>query len=476
MVAQTRRWSGSERTARRAALLTATLGLALLLSVGGLGWERVRSTPAWIGLSSGTVALGAAGQVREVPTGSGQVLPGTRVLRGPGSTGRAAAERAWLAAGTVPAVPELGGPDLARGALLDLHVLSQNYGVPVAGWDGPWRYVWPRDSALAAAALARTGHLDDAERVLDFLQRVQPASGVFQARYLPDGSGVPDDRGVQLDGTGWALWASAQVADALPPADRPGFVQRHQDLIARSRAAALRAIDNRDGLPPASADYWEVPERRTTLATAALIRAGLAAAARLERYAGNPAAAQRSADEADRLGATISRRFGPDGYPRRLGGSARSVDLGVAFLLPPFSASVDPQVLGPFRAAAGRMERPGGGLAPGGSWRRDGVSWTTATSSYALAAAASGDRAGAVDRLRWLQAHRTAEGSLPEKVLADGQPAAVAPLAWTAAAVILTADALSATSVTTPPAVDPPLVVTAESAVEAVTPPLRAER
>ena len=71
------------------------------------------------------------------------------------------------------------------------------------------------------------------------------------------------------------------------------------------------------------------------------------------------------------------------------------------------------------------------------------MSWTTATSSYALAAAASGDREVALDRLRWLAAHRTPEGSLPEKVLADGRPAAVAPLGWTAAAVVLAADELA---------------------------------
>ena len=112
----------------------------------------------------------------------------------------------WLAAGTVPQVTGLDG-DLVRAALLDLHLLSRAHGVPVAGWTTAWRHVWPRDSAFAASALARTGHLADAERILDFLARVQPVSGLFQARYLPDGSGVPDDRGVQLDGIGWALWA-----------------------------------------------------------------------------------------------------------------------------------------------------------------------------------------------------------------------------------------------------------------------------
>jgi glucoamylase len=89
------------------------------------------------------------------------------------------------------------------------------------------------------------------------------------------------------------------------------------------------------------------------------------------------------------------------------------------------------------------MLRPAGGLAPGGSWRRDGVSWTNATASRAMTAAFLGRRDEALARLRWLDQHRTAAGSLPEKVLPDGQPASVSPLAWTAAAVVIMADQLA---------------------------------
>jgi glucoamylase len=344
----------------------------------------------------------------------------------------------------VPVVPGLGpDSDLVRGALLDLHVLTETYGVPVAGWTGPWRYVWPRDAAFAAVAFARTGHGDDAERVLDFLGRVQPPSGVFQARYLPDGSGVPDDRGTQLDGAGWALWATAGVADALPPGRRAAFVAEHRALVDRSTDAALAAIAGPSGLPPASPDYWEVSERRTTLATAAVLRAGLEAAVRLQVFAGDGRAAARASAGEARLSAAIARDFAPHGYPRHLGGRSASVDLGVALLLPPFADAVDPDAYARFESAPARLARPGGGLAPGGSWRRDGVSWTPTTATWALVAASSGDRPQALSRLRWLADHRTAAGSLPEKVLADGRPAAVAPLSWTAAAVVLTADQLA---------------------------------
>ena len=71
------------------------------------------------------------------------------------------------------------------------------------------------------------------------------------------------------------------------------------------------------------------------------------------------------------------------------------------------------------------------------------MSWTNATASRAMTAAFIGEREEAVARLRWLDQHRTAAGSLPEKVSPDGQPAAVSPLAWTAAAVVITADELS---------------------------------
>jgi GH15 family glucan-1,4-alpha-glucosidase len=315
--------------------------------------------------------------------------------------------------------------------------------VPVAGWSDPWRYVWPRDSAVVAAAFARTGHYADAERILNFLQRVEPESGLFQARYLPDGSGVPDDRGVELDGVGWALWATEQVAAELAEAQRPAFVQRHRLLLDRSTEAALNSIDNASSLPAPSADYWEVKEKRLTLATAAMVCAGLQSSAELYRVIGDDHQARAAAAGVTRLRAAINNNFGRDGYPRHLGGRSDSADLGIDFLLPPMTSIVDQTVVSAWDQAPLLMARPGGGLAPGGSWRRDGISWTNVTASRAMTAAFIGHHDEAVARLRWLDQHRTAAGSLPEKVLPNGQPASVSPLAWTAAAVVITADQLS---------------------------------
>jgi glucoamylase len=421
--------------------LTACLCLLLIVMISSSGLVAHRNLDTTIPLDAVAVAVGPDGALVEVAAAD-ELIPGTRVLAGmPDSLDLAREQAAWLAAGTVPQVRGLDS-DMVAIALLDLHVLSRTYGVPVAGWSSPWRYVWPRDSALAAAALARTGHTADAERIVGFLQQAQPESGLFQARYLPDGSGVPDARGVELDGLGWSLWATAQLAAELPENDRAAFVQRHRRLVDRSTKAALGSIDNPSSLPPPSADYWEVKETKLTLATAAVLCAGLESGAQLYRILGEVGAAEHAASAARRLRAAIGAAFGKNGYPRRLGGRSDSTDLGVDFLLPPVGATVDPTVVQAWEQAPSLMSRPAGGLAPGGSWRRDGVSWTNVTASRAMTAAYLGERDEALARLRWLDQHRTAAGSLPEKVLPDGQPASVSPLAWTAAAVVITADQL----------------------------------
>ena len=407
--------------------------LALILLIGCYLAPRfwAQSHPA-LDTSVPAIPLPGSGMQQAKPAGSART----------GSSPDTASQGSWLVAGRIPEVPELGGSTMVRDALRDLETLSLPYGVPVAGWSPAWRYVWPRDSAFAASALARTGHIADARRILNFLQAAQPASGRFQARYRPDGSGPPDDRGAELDGSGWAAWALDQVASQLPSGnDRRQLVGDFGSLLDGSVDAILVSIGDGSALPPASADYWESPERRVTLATCSVLLAGLRSAERLYGVTGDP----RQVDltlVGDRFEQTILTAFAADGFPRHPGGPARSVDLGVTFMLSPFAGTGDPAALNSWRRSSSFMRRPAGGLAPGGSWRRDGISWTPTVATYAMASACREPRAQAVDWLRWLDRHRTTAGSLPEKVLANGQPASVAPLAWTAAAVVITADEL----------------------------------
>lgn len=420
------------------------MGLCLILiTLVGSGWVY-SARHAEVGLHAGTLAVGDQGVEEVSADGSIALIPGTRVISSATKAPELAAnQRAWLAAGTMPTIPELGESDLVSTALLDLHVLTTTHQVTVAGWTPLWRYVWPRDSAFAASAFARTGHLPEAEALISFLERQQPPYGIFQARYRPDGTGPPDDRGEQLDGLGWSLWGMGQVADELHGTDRTAFIARHRTLLDKATQTITQLPMRADGLPPISPDYWEVKESKPTLATAAVLASGLNAAARLYAMAGDDRASEATTAAHAQLTQAIHTQFADDGYPRRLGGGDRSVDLGVSFLLPPFTTATDPTAAKAWAAAPTSMARPAGGLAPGGSWKNDGISWTPTTATYAMVAAAVDDRALALRYLHWIDAHRTPQGSIPEKVLYDGRPASVAPISWSAAAVIIAVDELA---------------------------------
>lgn len=424
------------------------------------------STEAFVDLYLDGVHLQADGTVAEVRAREAVTyLPGSRVLAADGDDPAAQAlareQREWLAAGTVPGAGTRY-EDLVEAALLDIRtltgaafedrrgVLRAAPGAVVAGWTDRWRYVWPRDASFVAAALARTGHIEDAVAVLGFVRDVQTDAGGFQARYLADGSGVPDSRGVQLDGNGWVLWSAATVLDQIQdPAARRAALAELRPLVDRSVDHVLALTDAAPHLPPPSSDYWEVREDELTLGTVAPLLAGLEHAAALYDDAGEPARAAAAAERAAQLRTAVEETFRPDGYTRYagdagpmttlLGGNGR--DAATAMLLPPFTTAL-PGAEDAWLASAEEMARPAGGLAPGAGWKRDGISWTPETTLYALVAASSGRYELATEWLDWVSAHRTGSGAIPEKVLANGAPAAVAPLTWSSANVVLAVAAL----------------------------------
>ncbi len=357
----------------------------------------------------------------------------------PGYVGEAvlrhASDLLWLFRGRIPGPPQRRG--VTTRALLDLHRLTRPNGAVAAGPDGPWAYTWPRDASFVGVAYAVSGHVDDAWRTFGFLASVQHPDGGFEARYLLDGSGVPDDRPRQSDGAGWVLWGLDQVrlaagGNALPPSVRP----------LRDRATAFVIVLTEGGrvLPPVSPDYWEVPERRLTLGTAAPLAAGLEAAARTYAAEGAHARAAEVRAAAARLGTLIREHFGPS-YERH--GDSGGVDAGVAMLMPPFTEE-RPGAARVWSSYPELALRTAGGIAPGAEWKQDGVSWTPETALVAYTAAASGRVDLAEQWLTWLCGTVTPWGSLPEKVLPDGSPAGPAPLAWTAALFVLTEHELEA--------------------------------
>ena len=433
--------AGGRRRWRPAPSTTAALCLTLLVAVLSVAVSVTSPPrPARINLYLDGVAVSADGTLVSIPAGTAaQYLPGTRVVD-PAATDRAAADRAWLASARVPGADGPYG-DLVAGALLDLRALAGPDGALIAGNSPRWRYVWPRDASFAAAALAAAGHPEDAERILQHLQGLRAASPRFEARYLPDGSGrVPDERPPQIDGAGWVLWATGVLLAELPESSRADVAAELLPLVETARRDIALQTATRSGLPRPSSDFWEYETFGVTLGAAAPLLAGLESAVGIYDVLGRAEDALSARAAADELRAAVVARFGPDGYPRFLRG--RLPDASTAFLLPPFQPT--PLDGGPeaWKASVGPMSRPAGGLAPGAGWREDGVSWTPQTALYALVAASAGRDDEARRWLTWLDEHRTASGALPEKVLADGSPAAVAPLAWTAALVILSVAAL----------------------------------
>ncbi|HEU0213501.1 MAG TPA: hypothetical protein VFR13_05400 [Jiangellaceae bacterium] len=403
------------------------------------------------------IIRGDDGGVADVPVGSGRsYVAGSSVLsRGddplpPVQAALVDADRAWLAAGRVPGTGTAHGA-MAERALLDLHLMIRPNGALIAANRYHWRYVWPRDASFAVVALSATGHHADAERILRYLADVAPDSGIWHARYLPDGSGAPPDARLrQLDGSGWVPWAVWIWLETHPDRAHAAQVAGHLGEMVTDSADALARSLGDDDLPLRTPDYWEQNGPLLTLGIAAPARLGLRAATALAPTLGVDDSAWRDAGR--RLDGAIEREFGARGFPRTvadddpetIGAHGYPVprertgrDAAVTFLGLPFAAG-DADIREAVRGAGRSLRVPNGGLRPGMTWQTDvDVAWTPTTALFALALAANGDTADAESLLSWLDEHRTPLGALPEKVNESGEPASVAPLSWTGSLVLL---------------------------------------
>ena len=381
----------------------------------------------WADLADGALtdllALTGPAFMPDPPRPAGPAVPSARLTASPAPVPTAGAASA--ASGSAGLEGRDSREPLPQGA----EVFPQ--GAVVAAPVSIWRYVWPRDAAFAAAALSAVNLTGEALGVLGNLASWQRADGGFEARYTSSGR-VPDNRPAQADGAGWFLWASGRLlADGVPAAD---LRDRLGAPLARAASRLLGITDTPSRLPAASPDYWEVAETVLTLGTAAPVLLGLEAATALARAGldlGGPA--QALAERVTAVRSAMERNFAP-AWGRHL--QRDDVDAAIALVLPPFTRPLA-GARTVRQTAAARMHRPTGGLAPGAGWRDDGISWTPETALMAWSALALGMEEEGTRLLAWLEAHRTAAGALPEKVLADGAPAGPAPLAWTCALILL---------------------------------------
>jgi len=421
-----RRISSGRWRAIGLAALAALLATSTLLSGTSLYPVRTTLFHQGVNLEDGAVVTATSTTAR---------IAGTHVT----DTGTQAAlhtaqaQLRWLEEGTV-----LSGQweQLTTDALLDLHVLGSGSAtlLPVAGWRAAWRYLWPRDSAAVAVALAATGHTADAIALLQFFQDVQREDGSFAARYTSDGAEVADGRAEQSDSAGWLLWAVARVNEYTDGA----ALSQLRSLVDRSTEYLLTITAT--GLPPASSDSWEMQETDLTLGTAATALMGLEAARELVPTA---ALEERATQLRDQIVAAFAPTFQRYAHPTTLTSWQRQgADANVALLLPPFQPTAVPGAAAAWEKSLYLLREPAGGISPGEGWRDDGVTWMPQTTLYAWVAAVNGREDLAQNLLAFIEGHTTELGSISEKVSKDGAPLSVAPLGWAAANTILAVVAL----------------------------------
>jgi len=143
---------------------------------------------------------------------------------------------------------------------------------------GQWDIAWVRDGAYAIAALARAGHLQEAEDGLTFMLRGKagkyiccdskggPYVGMPYAisvtRYYGDGTEESDSNvdgpNVEFDNFGLFLWAAGETVTRMPSAGAKAFLTTWYTKLSSGVADVLiKLIDPATNLLRADSSIWE---------------------------------------------------------------------------------------------------------------------------------------------------------------------------------------------------------------------------
>ena len=360
-------------------------GTSVLRTVARLGGARVTIEQ---GIHRGRLVLVARGDAavelrgdegREVVTRSPRLLQEA-----------VASDRRWLGHGRQlgPSAPAWARRMYNR-SLLVLHALAGRNGAVAAGARDGWAYVWPRDAAAAAMALAAAGHRGEAGRVVRFLLGL----GLEQAaRFNGDGSPVPG-RQAQGDAIGWVAAAS-----------------RAAGIIGSTKQAA-RILSGNEPIPwRERADYREGEPGD---------------------YLGNAIASGERAIDG------VYPRQLPTRLVREPGEPDSGLDSAAAWAVRPFSL---PRLYPAARATLNRLvtQATPYGITPGEGWPGGEDPWSAPTAWTTWSLAALGERRQALRMMQALRRSGTPAGTLPERVDAQtGVPTSTTPLAWSHAFAIL---------------------------------------
>ncbi|HET9782647.1 MAG TPA: glycoside hydrolase family 15 protein, partial [Candidatus Dormibacteraeota bacterium] len=234
---------------------------------------------------------------------------------------------------------ELGqdATELYRRSVLTARTHIDNHGAIIASTDyditkfarDTYAYTWPRDGAIVANALDRSGHEDCTRLFFTFCQDALVEEGFFLHKYTPyaqpGSSWLPwiDSHGVrtlpiQEDETGLVLWSLWQHYRQHQNLDF--VVGLYSTLVVPAADWMVSYIDQRNGLPMPSWDLWE--ERWGVHAfTVGSVWGGLDAARNFADLFGDVEAYVRYRDAVERLREAADSHLYSDElgrFPRRI--------------------------------------------------------------------------------------------------------------------------------------------------------------
>ena len=286
-------------------------------------------------------------------------------------------------------------------------------------------YAWLRDGAFTAEGVSRYGDAESAGRFHDWAARtlasrrgqvdgllavVAEGRTPARAEMLPTRFTFAGEDGTdewwdfQTDGYGTWLWAVVT------------FARRHGRGLDRWRAGIEVAVDYLTAfwsLP--CYDWWEEHAEHRHVSTLAAIHGGLRAVLGADVLDADRADAAAAA--VTQIRAEVRREGVVDGHLTKWFGTD-AVDASLVSAVVPFGlvSDHDPVAAGTVRAVAARLDVDGGVHRFADDVFYGGGQWLLLSALLGWNLAVRGETAAALEHLRWIAAHATATGELPEQV------------------------------------------------------------
>lgn len=333
-----------------------------------------------------------------------------------------------------------------------------------------YAYVWPRDGAISALALAKVGDFNASRRFFEFCEGIISPHGYFMHKYRPDkalGSSwhawIENGKRrlpIQEDGTALIIYSLLNYFRLSKDLE---FVEGVYNSLVKSAAEFMCSyIDEKTHLPKPSFDIWEMKYGTSTF-TSACVYGALDTSSKLARLLGKEASAKKYEKAAANIKTAIVDLLWDDNlsyFVKHLQNETgenvfdRTIDASSFFgvyrngVLPVGDKKLEAAhktlieklyvksgAEGIARFEGDQYHHPGGNV-PGNPW----IITTLWSTQYKIDLLKSeSELPEVVKDLSWVTKKALPSGILPEQINAyDSSPLSAAPLIWSHAEYVLT--------------------------------------